>query len=147
MLMNEQQVRLNEVRLKVREAMDFMRYLKENHPEHALAPGLDHHIDAYREMLDELTREVKQVGALPRDPDPEFEIVEQMMAEVKSLFGEDRATVLTQEFNKYRLDLIDTIQYALEVDYPENIKLSLQKISRYTRESTPHLPLKGSQGT
>ena len=144
MLMNEQQVRLNEVRLKVREAMDFMRYLEENHPEHPLCSGLDAHIAAYRDMLEELTREVKQVGALPRDPDPEFEIVEQMMAEVKSLFGEDRATGLTQEFNKFRLDLVDTIQYALEVDYPENIKLSLKKISRYTRESAPQLPVRGS---
>ncbi|HLU70081.1 MAG TPA: hypothetical protein VKZ88_04865 [Fibrobacteria bacterium] len=133
MLMSEQQIRLNEVRLKIKETLDFIRFLQENHPDRPLAHALDEHIPFFREQLTALKEEVRQLGALPREPDPEHELVEQMLAELKSLFGEDKDLVLLQEFNKHRNDIVDTIQYALEVDYPGNIRHTLQRVSRYSR--------------
>lgn len=136
MLMSEQQVRLNDVRLKIRETLDFIRFLQENHAQRPLARRLDGHVPYFRRQLSALEEEVRQLGALPREPDPEHEVVEQMLAELKSLF-EDKDQVLLQEFNRHRDDIVDTIQYALEVDYPGNIRNTLQDVRRYSEAIQP----------
>lgn len=137
MLMSEQQVRLNEVRLKIKETMDFIRFLQENHPESPLAGRLDAHLPFFKEKSTALKEAVRRLGALPREPDPEHEIAGQFLAEIKSLFGEDRNLVLLQEFNSFRNDIVDTIQWALEVEYPPDIRATLQAISDYSRAIEP----------
>ena len=134
MLLSEPLVRLNEVILKIRETLDFMRFLQENHAATPAAQDLDGQEAAYRQSISELQEDVRRLGGLPRDVDPEFEMVEQAWAELKAVFGENEESALLQELNKFRYGIIDTVQWALEVDYPQDLKLRLQRVSRYTQD-------------
>ena len=134
MLMNEQQIRLNEVILKVKETMDFMCFVQENHAHEQPLGKLEKSLTTYRQLLAELEGEERQVGALPRDPDPEMELVHQFMAKLKPLLGGDRDAVLQEEFRKQKDDLVNCIRAALELEYPGNVRDTLQRTLQYSEQ-------------
>ena len=132
MMMTEEQIRLNEVILAVKKAVDFLCFIAEQHEEHSPFPELESHVARYRSLIAELEKEEQQVGGLPRDPDPEHELMEQMFTRFKPLLTGDRESVLLEEFNKYRNQILTQTRHALEWDWPANIRATLEEIEAFT---------------
>ena len=137
MLMSEIQIRLNEVLLKIKRTIDFMGFMQEHHAGFASEQAMAKHAATYVRLVEELEREERQVGGLPRDPDPEFELLEQLFARLKPMLGGDSNEALRQEFDKHLREILDCALYALELDYPPNIRATLREIERYTRALLP----------
>lgn len=139
MLMDEAQVALNEVMMLSTKAVDrygFVLELTEDEKINALAAELQ---AMHERLASRLKQQIQDLGALPREHDPEQEGIEQALSQAEFLREVDERRPLLDECIRGERDLAKAIEAALEENLPEAARDFMQDFAAEIKQAKEQL--------
>lgn len=133
MLMNDQQVAVNDVILRLREAADHYAHAAQAIAEPELAEGFDRRGRRLSDTATGLESHIRRLGELPRRPDPEREALEEMLMRLGAgITADDRSRHL-HALGQRELAIEEAAGAALRQPLPDDTLAEMERIRAEAR--------------
>ncbi|MGH8495552.1 MAG: DUF2383 domain-containing protein [Gammaproteobacteria bacterium] len=139
MLMNDKQVAVNDVIVRLREASDHYAHAAHALSEPQLSEPFEARARACSDAAAGLEPHIRRLGELPRRPDPEREALEQILTRIGASIGSHERSRFLQALGEREAAVEQAAGDALLQPLPEDTLAEMRRIRTTAREQKSHL--------
>lgn len=132
LLRDDRQMALSQVETLCLEAADHYAASAEKTDDATLANLFADFTQQYRRFASALAKHIRASGDLPQAPDPDREVMENVLAGIKGFFQGDVRGTLISERERSESAIADAVRAALEQDFPTDLRSLLDNILAHT---------------
>jgi uncharacterized protein (TIGR02284 family) len=139
LLRNDQQLALNQVETLCTESADHYAAAAETADDPALSHLFGEIARERRRFAAELADHVRALDDLPKQPDPDWETVDDLITGIKAFFSGDQRDTLIDERKKHERELAEAAEAGLQQDLPGATKSQLRQLLSHVHATIDQL--------
>lgn len=139
LLRNEQQLALNQVETLCIATADHYAAAADNVEDEALSTLFSALAQQRRELAVELADHIRALDDLPQQPDPDREVIDDLITGIKAFFSGDQRETMIEERKKLERSLADAVHAAQQQALSAETKMFLTRLQSHVEATIRQL--------